>query len=447
VSDPAVLEAARAGALGLRLLVISLRWPPYAAGGYELLTEGLALGLARRGHAVYVLCGRGRRLAETLPGVGRPGGAPRILPWLAPDLDGGDLFRASYEASNAARFALHAFSWPNLRAARRALAVSCPDAVLYANLGLASLAPLVAARAAGVPALGWIADGWPLNHWLTAWRESASARAKPLRLALAERLWRGFRDLVRLEPLLAVSEHLRARLVADGLDGRSVGIARCALDPGLEELARSAAQPERAPGEALRVACTSSMWAGKGHAVLLEAAALAARAGAALELELAGGGDAELRARLEETARERGLAARFHGALERPALAALLARSHVHVLPSVWPEPFAVAPLEAMAHGRPVIVSDAGGSPELVPPGSAFGILTRAGDAAELARALARLAADEPARRAMGSAARTEASARYSSARLLGEIEARLVELARPGQLLPLASPFGGGRA
>lgn len=430
---------------GLRVLVISLRWPPYAAGGYETLSEGLALGLAQRGHAVSVLCGRGQRFAA--PGARAPGrphdpaGELEVLPWLAPSLDGGDLFQEAFQASNQGRFALHVFSWANLQATRRAIARVRPDAVLFTNLGLVSLAPLVAARAAGVPTLGWIADAWPLNHWLQAWRESEGSRSKKsLRLAFAEHAWRGFRDLVRLEPLLAVSEHLRARLIAGGLDGEHIGLARCTLDARMEELARAARPAAREPGQPLRVACTSSLWSGKGQDVLLEAAALAASSGVALELDLAGGGDLALGARLAARAHELGLVARFHGRLDRAALSALLARVHVHVLPSTWLEPFAIAPLEAMAHGLPVIVSDAGGSPELVRSargaaagGAAeIGVVTRAGDPQDLARALARTAADESARRTHGIAARAEAFAAYGSARLLDQIEARLGTLAWP---------------
>lgn len=67
----------------------------------------------------------------------------------------------------------------------------------------------------------------------------------------------------------------------------------------------------------------------------------------------------------------------------------------VAVLPSVRPESFGLAVLEAMSVGVPVIASDQGGPPEFV--GEA-GLLVGPGDADELATAIARLLDDDALR-------------------------------------------------
>ncbi|WP_323744320.1 glycosyltransferase [Pseudoclavibacter sp. VKM Ac-2888] len=70
------------------------------------------------------------------------------------------------------------------------------------------------------------------------------------------------------------------------------------------------------------------------------------------------------------------------------APAAFFDRIDLLVVPSVWPEPFGLVVTEAMAAGVPVLVSDAGALPEIVPPQS--GDVFPAGDALALAAAIER---------------------------------------------------------
>ena len=171
----------------LSILVVTLRYPPYVAGGYELLTRDAVEALRARGHRVTVLAGRGERHA------------PDVLGRLEPDLDADeDLFERSFRASNAERFRLHFHRAANARATREALRESGAEVLFFFNLGLVSLAPIVAARRAGVPTLGYVSDPWPANHWLLAWRQNEASRAKTLRLALLAGAWGAFRRWVRL---------------------------------------------------------------------------------------------------------------------------------------------------------------------------------------------------------------------------------------------------------
>jgi glycosyltransferase involved in cell wall biosynthesis len=96
---------------------------------------------------------------------------------------------------------------------------------------------------------------------------------------------------------------------------------------------------------------------------------------------------------------------------------------------STTPEPFGLVIAEAMACGRAVIASGAGGSAELVRDG--IDALTHApGDADGLARAIDALAGDAALRARIGAAARQTALARFD-ARRLGEQFAGLYESAR----------------
>ena len=120
----------------------------------------------------------------------------------------------------------------------------------------------------------------------------------------------------------------------------------------------------------------------KGVRLLLDAWAMRGR-GTAGELRFAGAGPDE---DLIAATAERDASVRFLGRLTPNEVSREMQRSAVVVVPSLVPETFGRAPLEAMAHGRAVIVSDAGALPELV--ADETGWVVRRGDAARLRGAL-----------------------------------------------------------
>jgi glycosyltransferase involved in cell wall biosynthesis len=75
------------------------------------------------------------------------------------------------------------------------------------------------------------------------------------------------------------------------------------------------------------------------------------------------------------------------------------------LVPSVWPEPFGIVVLEAMAASRPVIASRIGGLTDLVADGET-GLVVAPGDALALRGAMARLLNEGGLRATMGQAAR-----------------------------------------
>ena len=102
----------------------------------------------------------------------------------------------------------------------------------------------------------------------------------------------------------------------------------------------------------------------------------------------------------------------------RPALTAM----DVFVLTSLS-ETFSNAALEAMAMGRPVVLSDVGGAREMVWEG-ANGYLYPASDVERLAAILEKLATNPFATRAIGEEARRIAIERFSFSRMVNEYEA-----------------------
>jgi len=102
----------------------------------------------------------------------------------------------------------------------------------------------------------------------------------------------------------------------------------------------------------------------------------------------------------------------FHGRLTRPQVAALLREADTVAAPSVPTrdgrrEGIPVALMEAMASGVPVVASRLSGIPELVEDGHT-GLLVPPADAAELARAIARLQASPALRNRLAAAGRAQ---------------------------------------
>jgi glycosyltransferase involved in cell wall biosynthesis len=102
----------------------------------------------------------------------------------------------------------------------------------------------------------------------------------------------------------------------------------------------------------------------------------------------------------------------------------VVASAHVVAVPSTRPDPFPNSALEALAAGRPVVGSNAGGLPEMVRDDET-GVLVPPGDHLALANALRELADLRPTlRRAMGAVAGADAVGRFSTERMLDGVEA-----------------------
>jgi glycosyltransferase involved in cell wall biosynthesis len=134
-------------------------------------------------------------------------------------------------------------------------------------------------------------------------------------------------------------------------------------------------------------------------------------------------GGGELESALREEAAHLGVARSVVLAGFRPDPENLYQALDVFVLPSVKHETVSNAVLEAMAHGKPVVVTDyAGGIAEPVNARGA-GCVVPVGDARALGATLAALLADPAARERMGRAARETIEAEHSLERSMRMLE------------------------
>jgi colanic acid/amylovoran biosynthesis glycosyltransferase len=148
----------------------------------------------------------------------------------------------------------------------------------------------------------------------------------------------------------------------------------------------------------------------KGIANAVRAVAELVRSGVDVEYTIVG--DGPLSAVLIHLARELGVAERVRiiGSVSHGAVAAILARSHIMVAPSMTAsdgdmEGIPVAIMEAMASGVPVVSTVHGGIPELVDD-DVTGYLVPEGDVHALATRLENLSRDFAAAQRVCAAAR-----------------------------------------
>lgn len=127
-------------------------------------------------------------------------------------------------------------------------------------------------------------------------------------------------------------------------------------------------------------------------------------------------GDGPERGRVQQTAEEEGVAERVTFLGKQESVAEILACADLFLLPSAT-ESFGLVALEAMSCGVPVVATNVGGLPEVIPAGEA-GFLADIGDVDTMAQQGLSILRDRERWRTMSAAARTAAE-QYSKDRVV----------------------------
>ena len=208
-----------------------------------------------------------------------------------------------------------------------------------------------------------------------------------------------------VDEYVAVSRFVAARIERAGVPRERIRIIENGI--ATERYMRDPARP-RAPLP--RVLFAGQLIEEKGVQTLIEAASAMP---AAAEWIIAGAG--RYRPDLESLARRRDVPARFVGHVDS---AELFRGADIVVVPSLWEEAFGLVAVEGMAAGAAVVVSDAGGLPEVV---GDSGVVVPRGDPLALRSALETLLRSRQERVRLGTAAQRRAGARFTLARMISE--------------------------
>lgn len=221
----------------------------------------------------------------------------------------------------------------------------------------------------------------------------------------------------QVDCFVCASDAIRKMLIADGVPATYVVTIHEGID-----LAHVAAAPPAdlhaelwLPHHAPIVGNVAALVPHKGQRHLVEAAAIVVTQVPDARFVIAGEG--ELRASLERQIRERRLEKHVFLAGFRPDILSVHRGFDIFVMSSVT-EGLGTSLLDAMACGKPVIATTAGGMPEVVADGES-GILVPPRDDAALAAAIVRLLKDPPLRAAMGAAGERRVRERFSSERMV----------------------------
>jgi spore coat protein SA len=141
----------------------------------------------------------------------------------------------------------------------------------------------------------------------------------------------------------------------------------------------------------------------KGVHVLLEAMRILEKNGVAAKCQIVGGsgfGNSKGTRYTRKLERLKPNNTELVGYKSGEALAEMLRNASIFSCPSIWNDPFPLAPLEAMATGLPVVASNVGGIPEALAYGG--GLLVPPNNPEALADALKKLIEDPTHREEMG---------------------------------------------
>jgi glycosyltransferase involved in cell wall biosynthesis len=361
-------------------------------GGQELSLLDVCEGLAARGHSIvlaYVTSGdlepRYRQICERMIRV------------------------STYSIDRSRTLS----SLGDLASSLWAVAGSAPD-VVYANQYLDSLFAAIVRRLHRVPFV---------CH---------------LRLPPPDPICGQFRiGMEQASHLIAISEQTRRDWIARGFRADAIDVVYNGIDSGQFDRRGDPAAARAAlglPAEPLVLTYAGRLHPAKGVETLIDAFSLVARerpchlvlAGRAAVMNDEHGRPRDYLGELRGAAERLGVASAITWIVHQRDMPALLRASDLTVLPSLWSEPFGRIVIESMACETPVVASRAGGIPEIL-TGEFSEWLFEAGQAADLAAHVTRLAGWRASDPALGRRARAHVVNTFSIDRMVDGVERALL--------------------
>jgi glycogen synthase len=398
----------------MRIVRLVNLYPPYVVGGNEMLSRDIVEELRARGHDVHVLTARGKEL----DGISY---VHQVFNYSLDDRDA--IFLGGRKLSPCDQFRHHVFDLTTYRNVRSAARQLRPDLIVADNLYMASASPLLAVRDVPCPVLAQVADKWLLFD-LVDWGLAIHPRTWLQRLVVAAvrtLCQRPIRRLARLDGIATVSNfirslYLQAGFPADRLETTYLGIHNEVFQPGPAQLLH----------DPVRLVFVGGLWEGKGPQVIVAALRILAQRSdlPRFHLDVFGDGTEGFKQWLHGVIREAGVAEAitFHGFVGWDRIVAAMHASDIFVFSSIWDEPFAITPLQALGCGLPVVAARAGGTSEGFEDGE-DALLIPVNDPNAMADAIARLVQDAALRIKLRENGIREASERWSFGAYVDRLE------------------------
>jgi glycosyltransferase involved in cell wall biosynthesis len=352
----------------MRILFLSNFYPPYDVGGYEQWCQEVALGLRARGHEIAVL-------TSTYGMEDRDAGRRALTP------EGTEVFRLLSLDCDIQHYDPLAFFTKrrrrervNLRYLQAVVRDFRPEILFVWGMWNLSRKLPAYAETHGPPVVYFLSDHWPAepDAHVRYWRRPAAGWGGMIKrfgsvIVSAIRRLEGMPQL-RFDRAMCVSRAIKDGLLSAGLPLETAAVVHGGIDPQPFSAAVSSSRQEQRG--IVRLLYAGGLGAHKGVHTAIEALGLvvAVCPDKDLRLTVVGSGHPEYEAYLEDLVKEHGVTdqVEFQGRVPHDEMVAIYRNHDVLLFPSVWEEPFARVPLEAMASGLAVVATPTGGTSEIV---------------------------------------------------------------------------------
>lgn len=205
---------------------------------------------------------------------------------------------------------------------------------------------------------------------------------------------------MRLDKLMVASRYMKECLVQNGFNEKMVDVLPHFTDPPVET---------GSVGDSILY--VGRLLPEKGLHVLLDALSLLP---SHVKLVVVGNGSQQYESLLDRRVSRLGLASRVHfaGQVRHGELKTFYEACRLVAVPSLWPEPFGIVGIEALAHGRPVVAFDSGGISDWLVDGE-VGFLVPRGDVKALAVRIQQLLESPETAESMGKRGRSIVAERF----------------------------------
>ncbi|MFZ2486805.1 MAG: glycosyltransferase family 4 protein [Anaerolineae bacterium] len=406
----------------MRILVLSNYYPPFEVGGYEQLCRDIANRLAERGNIIAVLTSnrgveKGNFPLE--PFVYR-------LWQIQPVFDSKPGVIAQFFLTR------NKIATQNRQIFQQIIREFRPDVVFIWNLqGLPHELTLDAEALTGVAVVYWLAAYTPAEPDLF-WRYWASSPGKrsylqPIKtalgkLAIAQMQREGKPVRPVMQHVAVVSDYMRRKGWQEGTLPAHAEVIYNGVETDL--FFRPVPPPDTPPPMNFLLAGRVSE--DKGIHIAVEAIGKLARSRPQRDfhLLLAGSGPETYLTRLQQLAADYQITdlISFLGWLPREQMPALMHRSHVLILTSIYPEAFARVVLEGMAAGLAVVGTMTGGTGEILRH-DVTGLACAPDNSDDMVQQMARILQEPMLRYQLASRAQSIVLQQYTMNRMVDQIE------------------------
>lgn len=334
----------------MKILIISNLYPPHFLGGYEILCEQVVGILKRNGHNVLVLTSNHQN-----PEVVENSPSDKVLRRLR-------LYCPFNKKAELQRFDRLKTGLYNYRVTRSILRRFHPDLVFVWSQLRLTLASAKAAQSMGYRCFFTFND----DHIAGYKNSEFSLSPKDLIKYLLDKTLFRFNCIANLDlsHSTSISIRLRGQICEKGVDIRNSHIIYQGIP--IEKFPLRDRAPE-IPAVNAKILYAGQLHHYKGVHTLIKAVHLLPRNRfASITLNIVGTGSEEYMNELRHLASLSNIEVNFLGRLPGIELPELYRTHDVFVFPSIWPEPFGLTHLEAMASGTPVISTNDGGHGEFL---------------------------------------------------------------------------------